>query len=112
MEKAKQFNSYKDFLHDKVFILWILTGSPKLEQYWKTFLNDHPEAAGHFNEAIHHSANIKLNQSRMSNEEHESLRMRIRDSSTVARQKRKLKKWLWWIVALCSCALLAFLLSG
>lgn len=101
MEKTKQFNTYTDFLHDRKFVLWILTGDEQLERHWKEFLNEHPECTDSFHEAMQHATNIKFNEARLSGEEYETLRLRIHASLRTIRKRRKRLRFTWWGVAIC-----------
>ena len=96
MEETKRFNAYTDFLHDKDFVLWILTGDDKLDRYWKKFLEEHPACTELFNRAVQHSANIKLNEAHLSDEEYESLRRRIHTSLNAIRKRRRRSRLVWW----------------
>lgn len=73
-------------------------------QYWEEFLEEHPECADRFHRAVQHSANIKLNQARLSDEEHEALRLRIHASLLGMRKRRKRFRFAWWGAALCALA--------
>ena len=102
MEKTKQFNTYTDFLRDRKFILWILTGDEQLDRHWKEFLSEHPECVDNFNQAVHHATNIKFNEARLSDEEYEALRLRIHASLRTIQKKRKRIRFAWWGVATCA----------
>lgn len=104
-----------DFLHDKDFILWILTGDDKLDRYWKEFLEEHPAYTELFNQAVQHSANIKLNEARLSDEEYESLRQRIHASLNTIQKRRRRSRLAWWGTAVCALLigmLVYFMRSG
>lgn len=99
MEKAERFAVYTDFLRNEDFIMWVLTGDEALEQYWKDFLALHPECAELFNEAVRHSASIKMNRARLTAGEKEALRLRIHASLQERDRKRKRRVAVWQGVA-------------
>lgn len=99
MEKAERFAVYTDFLRNEDFIMWVLTGDEALEQYWKDFLALHPECAELFNEAVRHSASIKMNRARLTAGEKEALRLRIHASLQDRDRKRKRRVAVWQGVA-------------
>lgn len=99
MGKAKQFTRYTDFLRDEDFIVWVLSRDEALEQYWKDFLNLHPEYTGLFNEAVRHSASIKMNRAKLSAGDKEALRLRIHASLRDIHRRRKRQLALWQGVA-------------
>lgn len=99
MEKAKQFKGYTDFLHDEEFIVWVLTKDKALGQYWKDFLNLHPECTELFNEAVRHSASIRMNRVSLPAGDREALRLRIHASLHDIRRKRRRRLAVWQGVA-------------
>lgn len=100
MEGTKMFNTYTDFLHDRKFILWMLTGDEVLNRHWKEFLNEHPECTDSFHQAVQHAANIKFNEERLSDEEYETLRLRIHASLRAIQKRRKRRRFTWWGAAI------------
>lgn len=59
----------KDFLKDRDFIIWRLTGDPYLESFWEEYLETRPEQKESFDKAIRDFAKTKLNDERMPAEE-------------------------------------------
>lgn len=106
MEKAKQFTAYTDFLRDEDFIVWVLTRDETLGQYWKDFLELHPEYTELFDEAVRRSASIKMNRSELSAGDKEALRLRIHASLHDIRRRRRRRLTVWQGVAV------AVLLAG
>lgn len=102
MERARQFDTYIDFLHDEDFIRWILTRDDTLALYWKDFVDRHPECTDSFNQAVERSGSIRMNKVQLSEEEHEHLRHRIHGSLYTLRQKRRLRRRkAWYGAAMC-----------
>lgn len=81
------FKTYLDFLQleDGRFVMWRLTRSPELEDYWRRFIATHPELKDEFEKAIRVCDSVRLNDSPYAGQQ--ALLDRIKAS--VARRKAR-----------------------
>lgn len=98
-----------NFLQEKDFITWRLTGDPSLERIWKDYLELHPEEKEAFETAIRRFSHIKLNPERLTPAEESALCERIR----LANEKRNARRFRLYVIryAAAACILLATGLS-
>lgn len=80
--------SHKEFLKDKDFITWCLTGDPHLDVFWREYIDSHPEQRESFEKAIREFSKIKLNQDQLTESEENLLLDRIHLSTRKAIRKR------------------------
>lgn len=98
--------SYSDFLRreDRSFILWRLTRTPELEDFWHRYIKDHPEERFAFDRAVEICDSMALNQHAFADKE--QLFMRIQHTIAMQKQRRMRRIWLRRIVAAAAVFLL------
>jgi ferric-dicitrate binding protein FerR (iron transport regulator) len=68
------------FLNDDNFILWRLTGDSELDEHWNIFIKEHPEMKDDFDAAIAMFKSVRLNDSRLIEEEIDSIATAVKRS--------------------------------
>ncbi|MCC8172353.1 MAG: FecR domain-containing protein [Parabacteroides sp.] len=90
-----------DFLHDKDFITWRLTGDPSLEADWKAFLAQHPAQQDAFEKAIRQFSRIRLNPERLTETEEKRLLRRIHATINKTGRRTYLLRFIGYAAAAC-----------
>lgn len=93
--------NHKDFLQEKDFIAWRLTGDPLLEASWRAYLEEHPEQKETFEQAIRQFSHLKLNTERLTLTEERSLLSRIYASEAKAYKKKMRLRYIQYAAAAC-----------
>lgn len=88
---------YKDFLKDKDFISWRLTGDSYLEVFWEDYLESNPDQKEEFERAIREFSHVRLNIEQLSKEEEDKLLTRIH--SSVGKKKTYTLHFLKYVAA-------------
>ena len=103
------FKTYLDFLllEDGRFVMWRLTRSPELEDYWRRFITTHPELKDEFEKAIRVCDSVRLNDSPYAGQQ--ALLDRIKAS--VARRKARRRLHVRRMVAAAAVLLLAAVMA-
>lgn len=90
---------HKDFLTNRDFIAWRLTGDPSLEVFWEEYISAHPEEKEAFEKAIHEFHKIKLNKQTLPTIEEEQLLDRIHTSAGKAKRNKQIFHWKRYVAA-------------
>lgn len=94
-------HKHTDFLNNKKFITWRLTGYPSLEAGWKEYLAQHPAQQEAFEKAIRRFSRIRLNPERLTETEENRLLLRIHTSVKKAGRRRYLLRAIGYTAAAC-----------
>ena len=100
IESRFKYNPY--FLENKKFILWRLTRTPELEDFWTSFIHENPGLEKEFQEAIQVFDSITINKKRF--KDTDILYERIIESAFYNKQKKK--RFLYSISSAAAIALL------
>ena len=98
--------SYSDFLQreDRLFIIWRLTRTLELENFWHRYIEEHPEERLAFDRAVEVCDSVVLNQRVFADKE--QLFMRIQHTVAMQQQRRMRRIWLHRMVAAAAVFLL------
>ena len=97
----KQFTNYIDFLNDKAFINWRITGDESLGEYWDDFITAHPELKDAFEEAIVRFRTIKMNDNSLEHAERMGLLYKIKDTTEKKKQRGRIRHILRYAAVAC-----------
>lgn len=97
---------HKDFLQDKDFITWCLTGDPHLQTFWEEYINLHPEEIDSFEKAVQHFSVFRLNEEKLTSPEENLLLRHIHTS--IWRNRRKTQFLTIFRYAAVACIFIAF----
>lgn len=96
-----------DFLRDKNFITWQLTGDPSLEEYWRKYRDLHPEQKNALEKAIQQFSTVELNSERLNEIEEDLLLHRIHLSIGNAVRMRSVLRFIKYASVACILITLA-----
>ncbi len=105
----KEKKEYIYFLNNKNFIEWRIARSEELNEYWKEYLQNHPEDEEAINTAIEKCKSIRLNDRKLSDIQIEILWNRIvqdAESVTSLTKRKKRKKVTLYLSIAASIAIL------
>lgn len=90
---------HKNFLTNRDFIAWRLTGDPSLKIFWEEYIVAHPEEKESFEKAIHEFHKIKLNKQTLQAIEEEQLLNRIHTSAGNTKKRKQIFYWKRYVAA-------------
>ncbi|MFA6702257.1 MAG: FecR domain-containing protein [Dysgonamonadaceae bacterium] len=100
---------YTYFLKDKKFIRWQLLSDSSLDEYWKNFIEEHPESENEIHQAITYLKNEGLNKSTLTEKERIILFGKIQN--TIRHKKNsKLQRLISFSAAAVALLIIGFLL--
>ncbi|MFA6838077.1 MAG: FecR domain-containing protein [Dysgonamonadaceae bacterium] len=100
---------YTYFLKDKKFIRWQLLSDSSLDEYWKNFIEEHPESENEIHQAITYLKNEGLNKSTLTEKERIILFDKIQN--TIRHKKNsKLQRLISFSAAAVALLIIGFLL--
>ena len=94
----------KDFLSDRKFVLWMLTGDVELQKYWEKALDENPAMRNDFDKAVARFGGLRLKGGALSDDEFAGLRLRIGRSVARSGRRRKIARLACWAAAACIAA--------
>lgn len=100
---------YTYFLKDRKFIRWQLLSDSSLDEYWKNFIEEHPESENEIHQAITYLKNKGLNKSTLTEKERIILFDKIQNT-ILHKKKSKLQKLISFSSAAVAILIIGFLL--